>query len=332
MDEHTVTDLVRTTEAAALAASGWNGRGERKAADKAATEAMRKTFQDIHVQGTVVIGEGERDEAPMLYIGEQLGIGGPAIDIAVDPLEGTNLSARLDPGAIAVLAAGDRGTLLHAPDTYMDKIAVGPAARDVVDLDASPEENCMAVAKALGKPVDELTVLVMDRERHEDLIAILRDIGCRVRLIRDGDIAGAIMTALPDCDVDLMLGIGAAPEGVIAAAALKSLGGNFQGRLEFEGKHLLERAKGNEEFLERAKKTQNEFLERAKEMGLDPDKKYMLDELVQGDAAFIATGVTNGELLQGPRFENNIVILNTLVMFKGTIRHIETRRPYDGND
>jgi fructose-1,6-bisphosphatase II len=327
MDERLAQALLAATQAGALGAAQWNGRGEKNLADKAAVEAMRTAFSHIPMRGTIVIGEGERDEAPMLYIGEEVGDGtGPELDIAIDPLEGTNLCARLDPGAISVLAAGPKGTLLHAPDTYMDKIAVGPKCKGKVDIDWPVARNIEAVARALGKDARDIVVLVMDRERHEQLIKDIRATGARVKLIRDGDVMGALLTVTPEGGVDLMLGIGGAPEGVLAAAALSSMGGDFQGRLTFEGKGLLERAHGDLAFLERAKRSQAEFLERAKRMGLaDPHKKWTMRELTGPAPAFVATGVTGGEALRGVVRNGKEATTHSLITWNGTVKFIEAR-------
>lgn len=307
VDRNLALDFVRVTEAAAMAAGRWIGKGDKKAADRAATEAMRKRFNVIDMEGCVVIGEGERDKAPMLFIGEKLGSGkGPKLDIAVDPLEGTNMAASGGNNSITVLAAGPQGTLLHAPDTYMDKIAVGPEAKGAVDLDASVKENVHAVAEKLGKDIEDVTVIVLDRERHQKLIKEIREAGARIRLIGDGDIAGAIATCNPDSGVDMLLGIGAAPEGVIASCALKCLGGEFQGRLVLQNK---------------------EEKERAKKMGVsDTEKKFYINDLAKGNVMFAATGVTDGPLLKGIRSIPDGVKTHSVVMRSSsrTIRYIET--------
>ena len=306
MDDYVILDLITCTEAGAIAAARLNGKGDRHGADDAAVQAMRHAFRSVPISGRVVIGEGERDEAPMLFIGEEVGSGGIAVDIAVDPLEGTNLCARNDPGALSVLAAAPAGSLLHAPDVYMDKIAVGPRCKGKVDLDWPVERNLNAVAHALGKGVKDVNVLIMDRERNEKYISAARRLGCSVTLIRDGDIAGGILPAIPDSGVDILLGIGAAPEGVIAAAALRCLGGDFQGRLWSEDEKQKARARD--------------------EMGIaDFGRKYMLYDLVQEDAAFIATGVTDGQILRGVRHEDGKTVTHTLVLSKGRMRFIETR-------
>ncbi len=311
MDRNLALEFVRVTEAAALASARWMGKGDKKAADNAAVEMMRKIFNNLDIDGTVVIGEGERDEAPMLYIGEKVGTGkGHKIDIAVDPLECTNSVAYGRPNAISVLAAGPKGSLLHAPDTYMDKIAVGPDAVGVIDLDATVEENITAVAKALNKDIKDVTVIVLDRERHEKLIREIRSIGARIVLIPDGDISGAIAPSMPESGIDLLLGIGAAPEGVIAAAAIKCLGGEMQGRLHFR----------NEE--EKV---------RAKAMGIqDLNQKMTQDDLVQAPSMFAATGISSGPLLKGVRYTSDGAVTHSLVMREKskTKRFIETHHVF----
>ena len=304
-------DAARVTELAAIAAVRLAGRGDEKAADQVAFDAMRTALNELVIAGRIVIGEGERDEAPMLYIGEEVGTGsGPQIDIALDPLEGTTLTAKAMANALAVLAMAPRGGLLHAPDTYMDKIAVGPGyAPGVVDLDASPEDNVKALAKAKGVAPRDITVCVMDRPRHADLIAALRRVEAKVVLITDGDVAGVIHTAEPETGIDLYLGSGGAPEGVLAAAALKCVGGFFQGRLLFR----------NDEERERARRT-----------GVtDFDRKYDLHELVSTDAVFAATGVTKGAMLDGVRVNNGMVSTHTVVMDSSTrtVRRIHITRP-----
>ena len=313
MDRNLAMEFVRATEAAALSSARFVGKGDKHSADNAAVEAMRKVFEIIDIDGTVVIGEGERDEAPMLYIGEKVGSKkGPKIDIAVDPLEGTEITARGGNNAMSVLAAAPSGTLLHAPDTYMDKIAVGPRAVGAVDLDNSVSENLNAVADKLKKDIEEVTVIVLERERHNELIKEIRKCKCRIKLIRDGDIAGAIAPAIEDSGVDILLGIGAAPEGVIAAAALKCLGGEIQGRLKFR----------NEEEKSRATK-----------MGIkDIDMKFMIDDLVKGnDAMFAATGVTDGTLLRGVNFTSDGAFTHSIVMRSKTktVRFIEGHHKFE---
>jgi len=313
MNRALTLDFVRTTEAAALSAALWVGKGQEKQADKAAVDAMRKAFSSIDMKGTVVIGEGERDKAPMLFIGEQVGSGkGMELDIAVDPLEGTTITARGDTNALAVFAAAPKGTLLNAPDIYMDKISVGPKCVGVIDLDASPEDNIKSVAKKLEKNIEEVTVIILDRPRHVDLIKNVRKVGCRITLIRDGDIAGAIAPSFPDSGIDILLGIGAAPEGVISAVALKTLGGEFQGRLVFN---------------------HEEKKIRAKKMGIkNLDKKYTIDDLVNTNKAiFAATGVTDGTILKGVNFHSHGATTHSIVMrsLTKTIRFIETHHSLD---
>lgn len=313
MDRNLALDFVRATEAAAISSAYWMGKGDEKAADHAAVEAMRKAFSVVDMDGTIVIGEGERDEAPMLYIGEKVGSGkGLKLDIAVDPLEGTTITARGDPNAMSVFAAAPSGGLLNAPDTYMDKIAVGPKCVGAIDLDSSVEENLNSVAKCLDKPIDEVTVIIMDRDRHKELIEKTRKCGCRIRLIRDGDIAGALAPAIDDSGVDILIGIGGAPEGVIASVALKCLGGEIQGRLKFR----------NEE--EKA---------RAKKMGIrDLEKKYVMNELVKSDEAmFAATGVTDGTILKGASFLSDGAKTHSIVMRAKTktVRFIEARHKFE---
>ncbi|HEY8617883.1 class II fructose-bisphosphatase [Phenylobacterium sp.] len=311
LDRGLVLDAVRVTEAAAIAAWRLAGRGDEMAADQAAVDAMRTALNEIDIDGEIVIGEGERDEAPMLYIGEKVGRGGKLkIDIALDPLEGTTLTAKAMPNALAVMAWAPKGTLLHAPDTYMDKIACGPGyPAGVIDLDRTPAENVQALAESKGVTPDQVTVCVLDRPRHADIIGSLREIGARVHLIGDGDIAGVINTADPATGIDLYLGSGGAPEGVLACAALKCVGGQFQGRLLFRSPD------------ERA---------RAQRLGLtDFDKKYDLHEMVQADAIFAATGVTSGALLEGVRLERGFVHTHTLVMNSAThtVREVRMKRP-----
>ena len=309
MDRNLALEFVRVTEAAAIAASEWVGKGDKKAADKAATEAMRSRFGSVDVKGTVVIGEGERDKAPMLYIGEKIGTGkGMEIDIAVDPIEGTNSVAYGYPNSIAVFAAGPKGTLLHAPDIYMNKIAVGPQAADAgIHLDNSVRDNIERVAKACGKPAGEVTAIVLDRPRHEQLIKEIRGAGARVRLISDGDVAGGIAPCMPESGVDILMGIGAAPEGVIATTAVKCLGGFFQGRL--------------------APKDGAES-DRAKSMGVDPEKLLEMEDLARGDSLmFAATGIVEGPILKGVTTSKHGIMTHSIVMRSKTrtIRSIETR-------
>lgn len=309
MDRNLALEFVRITEAAALASAAWMGRGDEKAADKAAVDAMRKAFDSVRIDGTVVIGEGERDEAPMLYIGEKVGFRGddtPKIDIALDPLEGTTICAKGGVGAISVIAVAEKGNFLHAPDTYMEKIACGPGACGHIDLDSSPTKNIERVAEVLCKPVTDMTVVILDRDRHTDLITEVRKTGARIHLIGDGDVSAAIATAWPDSGVDLLMGTGGAPEGVIAAAALRCLGGDFQGRLKLRT--------GLEE-------------ERAIKMGInDFDKKYSINDLAKGSVMFVATGISDGYLLDGVRvLPGRKYKTHSLVMRSktGTIRKVE---------
>ncbi|QSB45303.1 class II fructose-bisphosphatase [Altererythrobacter sp. FM1] len=311
LDRVLVLEMVRVTEAAAIAASKMVGRGDEKAADAAAVEAMRMAFDELYMDGTVVIGEGERDEAPMLYIGEKVGGApgkGPKIDIALDPLEGTTITAKAGPNALAVLAAAEEGCLLNAPDTYMDKLAVGPGYPEgIIDLAKSPTENVKAVAAAKGVEPGDIIVCVLDRPRHADLIAELRGLGCGVVLIGDGDVAGVIAVTDPDTTIDMYMGQGGAPEGVLAAAALRCVGGQFNGRLVFR----------NED--EKA---------RARKWGIadkDFDRIYKLEELARGDCIFAATGVTDGSLLDGvKRLRGGKMTTESVVMraSSGTVRWI----------
>ncbi len=301
-------ELVRVTERAAVASARLRGRGDEKAADQAAVDAMRRELNRLPIEGTVVIGEGERDEAPMLYIGEKLGTGtGPKVDIAVDPLEGTTLCAKDMPGSIAVMAMARSGSLLNAPDVYMEKIAIGPGyPQGVVDLDMSAEDNVRALAKAKGVSPGEITVLILDRPRHEHLITGVRKAGASVRLITDGDVAGVIFTAQAETTgVDMYMGTGGAPEGVLAAGALRCVGGQMQGRLILDTE---------------AKR------ERALKMGIkDPHKKYSMTELASGDVIVCATGVTDGALLKGVRFGKDVIETETLIYrsVTGTVRRIQ---------
>jgi len=312
MERGLALEFVRVTEAAALNSARWMGKGDKIKADDAAVKAMRAMFDTINVEGKVVIGEGEMDEAPMLYIGEIVGKGKEKVDIAVDPLEGTNLVAKGMPGAIAVMAVASEGGLLHAPDMYMEKICVGPRAKGAINIDASIEENVKNVAKALGKSVEDLTIVILDRERHQKQIEAIRKVGARVRLITDGDVSPAVAAALPDTGIDMMIGRGGAPEGVIAAAALKCLGGDMQARLWAENP---------------------EELKRVKEMGIeDIDHVLTLDDLVRtDDVVFTATGITDSELLPGVRFNSQCAVTNTLVIrgTTGTVRFIEASHYYE---
>ncbi|MBI1339711.1 class II fructose-bisphosphatase [bacterium] len=314
LDTNLAFAMARVAERAAIASEGMVGRGDEKAADQAAVDAMRTALNEIRMKGRIVIGEGERDEAPMLYIGEEVGTGeGPEIDIALDPLEGTTLTAKAMANALAVLAVSTRNGLLHAPDVYMDKIAVGsgyPAG--VVDIDAKPGDNAERLARAKGVAVREITACVLDRPRHADIIADLRRVGCRILLITDGDVAGVINTTDPETGVDLYVGQGGAPEGVLAAAALKCVGGQMQGRLVFRND---------------AERT------RAERVGVtDFNRRYDLHELASGETIFCATGVTKGGLLDGVRRSGGKVHTHTLVMssFDGMVRSIRTSSPVGG--
>ncbi|WP_304164658.1 class II fructose-bisphosphatase [Phenylobacterium aquaticum] len=311
LDRGLVMDAVRVTEIAAIAAWKLVGRGDEIAADQAAVDAMRTALNDLNIDGQIVIGEGERDEAPMLYIGEKVGKGkGPKIDIALDPLEGTTLTAKAMANALTVMAWAPKGSLLNAPDTYMDKIACGPGYPEgVIDLDKSPAENIQALADAKGVEATEITVCVLDRPRHAEIIAQVRAVGARVHLITDGDVAGVMNAADPTTGVDLYMGQGGAPEGVLACAALKCVGGQFQGRLVFRS---------------------HDEKARAARVGItDFDKKYDLHEMVRADAIFAATGVTNGALLDGVRLEGGFVHTHTLVMNSATrtVREVRMKRP-----
>lgn len=302
-----IVEMLEVTEAAALAAGRWMGKGDKNAADQAAVEAMRLAMDSIDISGRIVIGEGERDEAPMLYIGEEVGGGGEEIDIAVDPLEGTNLTAYGQPNSLAVLAFAPKGTLLHAPDTYMWKIATGPAAADAIHIDASPTENVQNVAKALKRNVEDIVVCILERDRHNDLIAEVRQAGARIRLISDGDVFGAVATAIEGTGIHLYIGAGGAPEGVLAATAMRCIGGCFMGRFNFR----------NDD--ERA---------RAEQMSdCDIDGVLDMDCLVRSDeAAFIATGVTDGEMLRGVKYFGQGARTHSVAMDNktGTVRFIET--------
>ena len=309
MDRNLALEFVRITEAAALSSARFMGLGDEKAADQAAVDAMRKAFDKTFINGVVVIGEGERDEAPMLYIGEEVGTKdpkAPQIDIALDPLEGTTICAKGGVGALAVIAVANRGQFLHAPDTYMDKIACGPAGKGQISLTKTPKENIEAIAKAKNKKINDVTVVILDRPRHADLIAEVRATGARIRLIGDGDVSAGIASCWDDSGIDLLYGTGGAPEGVITAAALKCLGGDFQGRLNFR----------NEE-----EKT------RATKMGIaDLDKVFEIEDLAKGDVMFCASGVTDGPFLKGvTTLSNNKAKTHSVVMRSatGTIRHVE---------
>ncbi|MBI2606037.1 MAG: class II fructose-bisphosphatase [Deltaproteobacteria bacterium] len=312
MDRNFALEFVRVTEMAAIASARWMGRGDEKAADQAAVDAMRRMLNSVHFDGKVVIGEGERDEAPMLFIGEKVGTGGgPKLDLALDPLEGTSICARGGNNSIAVIAIAEEGKFLHAPDTYMEKIAVGGDAIGAIDLNRTPAENLKAIAKAKKKTIEELTVIILDRPRHADLIEEVRRAGCRIWLIGDGDVSAAIATCMPDSGVDVMMGTGGAPEGVIAAAALRCVGGDFQGRL---------------------KPRNQDEIERARRMGIsDIDRVYKIMELADGKVMFCATGVTQGTFLNGVRFTSGGCTTHSVVMRSesGTIRHIEADHRFD---
>ena len=305
-DRNLALELVRVTEAAAIASARWIGKGKKNDADGAAVEAMRKAFDTVAIDGTVVIGEGEMDEAPMLYIGEKVGCGGPAMDIAVDPLEGTSICAKGGPNAIATVALAEKGNFLHAPDIYMEKIAVGVwLPEGVVALDAPVKENLRNLALAKGVEVADLMVCMLDRERHAEKIAQIREAGARIMLIGDGDVAGLIAVSQPLTGVDLYLGSGGAPEGVLAAAALRCIGGQMQGKLLFED---------------------DTQIARALTMGItDPNRIYTTEEMAKGDVMFAATGVTSGAMLNGVRRVGHEAITHSIVMRSksGTVRYIE---------
>ncbi len=312
MDRNLALEVVRVTEAAALAASRWMGRGDEKAADQAAVDAMRDALNSLQIEGTVVIGEGERDEAPMLYIGEEVGKGdGPKIDIALDPLEGTTITAKGGANALAVIAMAEAGGFLYAPDVYMDKIAVGGGLPDgVVDLDAAVAENLHNLSKAMDKKVSDLVACILDRPRHADLIEQTRKAGARIMLISDGDVAGVMATSNPESGVDIYYGTGGAPEGVLAAAALRCIGGQMQGRLVFR----------NDD--ERA---------RAGRCGItDLKRKYSTTDMAAGDVMFAATGVTDGAMLRGVRRHSHGAATQSIVMRSktGTVRTVETRHDF----
>jgi fructose-1,6-bisphosphatase class II len=313
LDRNHHLDFLRVTEAAALSSARWVGKGDRNGADNAACEAMRRTLNDLDMQGIIVIGEGERDEAPMLYIGEELGTGdGPKIQIAVDPLEGTNLCANGTPNAIAVLAAAEEGEgfLMHAPDCYMEKLVVGTECVGVIDITLPPRVNVRLMAKALGKDVDELIIGVLERERHDALIAEIRDAGARVHLVPDGDLSVAIAALDPEAGIDGLMGIGGAPEGVLSAAAVLCNGGEMQARLKFSTKEQRERAE--------------------KMVDGDIDRVFRGEDLASGNVMFSATGITSGDLLKGVRYRRGYVLTESIVMRSGTgtIRRIETMHRY----
>jgi len=314
MDRNLAMEAVRVTEMAAIASARTMGRGGTKESDQAAVDAMRKAFDALNIEGTIVIGEGERDEAPMLYIGEKVGLAredSPEVDIALDPLEGTNLCAYGRPGSITVVAMAGKGNLLNAPDTYMQKIAVGPRARGAIDLRLSASENLRNIAEKMRVYVEDLTVMILERERHADLIKEVRSAGARIRLIEDGDVAGAIATCFENTGVDVLIGTGGAPEGVIAAAAMRSVGGDMQGRLVPRNA---------------------EEVERAKRMGItDLDKIYTAEELARGEVMFAATGVTTGDFLKGVRFFGGGCETHSVVMRSktGTVRYIQSTHRFD---
>ena len=308
LDRVLVLEMVRVTEAAAVAASKWVGRGDNDAADDAAVEAMRAALNELPIDGTVMIGEGERDEAPMLYIGEKVGSaqdGGPKIDIALDPLEGTTITANAGPNALAVLAIAEHGGLLNAPDVYMDKLAIGPGyAEGVVSLERSAADNVRALAEAKGVEPHQIVACVLDRPRHSDIILQLRDLGCGIKLIPDGDVAGVIAVTDPDTGIDIYMGSGGAPEGVLAAAALRCVGGQIQGRLLFRN---------------------DAEIERAHRWGIeDLDRIYKLEDMAKGDCIFAATGVTDGSLVDGVHVRQHCTTTESIVMraSSGTIRRV----------
>jgi fructose-1,6-bisphosphatase class II len=312
MNRNLALEFVRVTEMAAIASARLMGRGDEKAADQAAVDAMRTMLESVDCNATVVIGEGERDEAPMLYIGESVGSGqGPELEIAVDPLEGTTVCANGGTNSISVMAIAEKGGMLNAPDTYMQKIAVGPEGKGVIDILETPKENLKKLAEAKKCRVQDLTAIVLDRPRHEELISEIRDAGARIMLIGDGDVSAAIATCEPDSGVDILFGTGGAPEGVIAAAALRCLGGDFQG---------IFRPRNDEE------------IERAKKMGIEDMNRVMnIEDLAAGNVMFCATGVTTGNLLPGVQFKSWGAITHSIVMrsSSGTIRHIEAEHHFD---
>jgi len=309
LDRMLTMEMARVVEAAAVAAARERGKGDEKKADQVAVDAMRTELNNLPISGRVVIGEGERDEAPMLYIGEEVGQGGPEVDIALDPLEGTTICAKNQPNSLAVIAIAERGKLLYAPDVYMDKIAIGPGyPQGTINIDASPTDNLHAVAKAKGVDVTQISTCVMDRSRHSALIEEIREAGAAIRLIGDGDVAGIIHTTDPEeTGIDLYMGIGGAPEGVLAAAALRCTGGQMQGRLILDT---------------------DEKRARAERMGVkEPDKVYTMEEMAAGDVLFAAAGVTDGNMLKGVRFAKDGVYTHTVAMRSstGTIRWIDAK-------
>jgi fructose-1,6-bisphosphatase II / sedoheptulose-1,7-bisphosphatase len=315
LERNLALEAVRVTEAAALSASRLVGRGDEKQADQAAVDAMRRALNSLNIEGTVVIGEGERDEAPMLYIGEKVGTGkGPKVDIALDPLEGTTITAKGGANALAVIAMAESGNFLNAPDVYMDKIAVGGGLPEgVVDLDNTPEQNLKSLAKAKGADVEDLLVCILDRPRHADLIAKVRAAGARIMLITDGDVSGVIATAQPNSGVDMYVGSGGAPEGVLAAAALRCIGGQMQGRLLFRN---------------------DDEKARATKWGItDLNRKYGMMDLAKGNVMFAATGVTNGAMLQGVRRFHGGAVTHSLIMRSKTrtVRYVEAHHSFEGD-
>jgi fructose-1,6-bisphosphatase II / sedoheptulose-1,7-bisphosphatase len=310
-DRNLALELVRVTEAAALAASHWMGLGKKNDADGAAVTAMRAAFDTVAIDGTVVIGEGEMDEAPMLFIGEKVGAGGPKMDIAVDPLEGTTLTAKGGPNAMAVVALAEHGNFLHAPDIYMEKLAVGGGLPDgIVDLESPVHVNLKNLARAKNREVSDLVACILDRDRHKELIAKVREAGARIMLISDGDVAGVVATAQLDSEIDIYMGSGGAPEGVLAAAALRCIGGQMQGRLMFED---------------------DSQIARAKEMGLsDPHKVLSILDMAKGDVMFAASGVTTGAMLKGVRRFGHGAMTHSVVMRSksGTVRYIEAHHNF----
>lgn len=313
MNRNLALEVVRATEAAAICSARLMGRGDNNAADQEAVDAMRRVLNTMPIDGTVVIGEGERDEAPMLYIGEKVGHGNGSakVDIALDPLEGTNLCATGGPSSISVIAIAESGKFLHAPDTYMEKIAVGRRARGAIDLSKSPTHNLREIALAKQMHMNDLTVVILERPRHQELIREVRESGARIKLIGDGDVAAALSTCFTESGVDVLMGVGGAPEGVIAAAALRCVDGDMQGRLKFRN---------------------DEERKRAAKMGIkDEDKIYELEELASGDVMFAATGVTNGDFLKGVRFFSGGAATHSVVMRSntGTIRYIDTHHHFE---
>lgn len=312
MDRNYALEFVRVTEMAAIESARLMGRGDEKKADQAAVTAMRKMFNSVDFRGLVVIGEGERDEAPMLYIGEEVGTGkGPRLDLALDPLEGTTICATGGYNSISVIAIAEEGHFLHAPDTYMEKIAVGPEAAGVIDLSQSATKNLQAIAKAKKTAIENLTVVILDRPRHIDLIAEVRATGARIQLIGDGDVSAAISACMPNSGVDVLMGTGGAPEGVIAAAAIRCIGGDMQGRL---------------------KPRKQEEIDRAQRMGIkDVHKIFTLNEMARGNVMFCATGVTNGNFLEGVKFTAHGAITHSVVMRSesGTVRNIHAEHRFE---